>query len=110
MPAAATTTATSATGGARLRLSVEDLDQAAPGRAAFDRLRSRLGGGRRITGVASFGFPAFETNGGNVVFLKDHKTLWVDASGVPRAALPPGISRVGAAYGVASAVIACWTE
>ena len=93
-----------------LRLSVKDLDAAAPGRAYFDGLRSRLPGATPIRGVASFGFPAFETARGDVAFLKDHKTLWVDASRLGSSALPAGTSRQDVAYGVASAVIACWSE
>jgi hypothetical protein len=45
-----------------------------------------------------------------VVFLKDHKTLWVDATRVAASDLPEGTNRQDAAYGVAAAVIACWTE
>jgi hypothetical protein len=93
-----------------LRLSVKDLDTAGPGRAYFDHLRSRLPGATTITGLEAFGFPAFETAHGDVVFLKDHKTLWVDASRLRTADLRSGQSREDAAYGVAAAVIACWTE
>jgi hypothetical protein len=93
-----------------LRMSVEDLDAAGPGRAYFDSLRGRLDGASPIVGLAAFGFPAFETPQGDVVFLKDHKTLWVDATRVGAADLPQGTNRQDAAYGVAAAVIACWTE
>jgi hypothetical protein len=93
-----------------LRMTVKDLDSAGPGRAWFDRLRGRLAGASPIAGLASFGFPAFESPQGDVVFLKDHKTLWVDATRVPAADLPQGTNRQDAAYGVAAAVIACWTE
>jgi hypothetical protein len=93
-----------------LRMSVADLDSAGPGRAFFDRLRGRLVNPSPIAGVAGFGFPAFETPQGDVVFLKDHKTLWVDATRVASSDLPRGTDRQDAAYGVAAAVIACWTE
>lgn len=96
--------------GGDLRLSVKDLDEARTGRAYFDALRARLPAPRTIRGLAAFGFPAFETGRGDVVFLKDHKTLWVDASRLSRGDLPTGRSREDVAYGVASAVIACWTE
>ena len=92
------------------RLSVKDLDSAGPGRAYFDDLRRSLPVATTVKGVASYGFPAFETTHGDVVFLKDHKTLWVDAGRLTRADLPAGTSREDAAYGVAAAVIACWTE
>jgi hypothetical protein len=96
--------------GGDLRLSVKDLDRPGPGRAYFERLRARLPGATTIKGLADFGFPAFETADGNVVFIKDHKTLRVDATRLADTDLPAGISREDAAYGVAAAVIACWTE
>jgi hypothetical protein len=95
--------------GGSLRLSVEDLDRAGPGRAYFDGLRRQLGG-TTIEGVESFGLPSFETARGDVVYLKDDKTLWVDAAHVPGRDLPEGESREDVAYGVAAAVIGCWTE
>jgi hypothetical protein len=93
-----------------LRMSVKDLDTAGPGRAWFDMLRGRLAGASPIAGLANFGFPAFETPQGDVVFIKDHTTLWVDATRVTAADLPQGTDAQDAAYGVAAAVIACWTE
>jgi hypothetical protein len=96
--------------GGDLRLSVKDLDSGAPGRAYFDRLRARLPHARSIGGMAGFGFPSFETPRGDVVFLKDHKTLWVDATRLARSDLPDGATRAHVAYGVAAAVIACWAE
>lgn len=96
--------------GGTLRLSVNDARDAATGREYFDRLRSDLPGAKAIGGMESFGFPSFANSRGNAVFLKDGKTLRVDASGLRRASLPAGFSREDAAYGVASAVIACWSE
>lgn len=93
-----------------LRMSVADLETPAAGRAWFDRLRGRLAGASPIAGLAGFGLPAVETPQGHVVFLKDHKTLWVDATRVASTDLPQGTSRQDAAYAVAAAVIACWTE
>jgi hypothetical protein len=93
-----------------LRLSVMDATDAAAGRASYRRLRSRLPGARTLGGLQSLGLPGFETAAGHVAFLKDGKTLHVDASGLSGAALPSGFSRVGVAYGVASAVVACWSE
>jgi hypothetical protein len=96
--------------GGDLRMTVQDARDKMTGRSSFDRLRSRLTGATTIRGVQSLGFPAFETPSGNVAFLKDGKTLRVDASDLPRSALPTGFTRQQAAYGVAAAVIACWTE
>lgn len=93
-----------------LRLAVDDATDPEVGRAYFNALRSQLSGSRTIRGAEAFGFPAFRTPDGNVVFLKDGKTLRVDASAVSRQGLPTGFSRMDAAYAVAAAVIACWTE
>ena len=62
-----------------------------------------------LPGLQSLGLPAFRS-GGTVVFLKDGKTLRVDGSGLSAAALPAGLSRGEVAYGVAAAVVACWSE
>jgi hypothetical protein len=96
--------------GGDLRLSVKDLDAAKPGRAYYDALRARLSRPRTIRGLANLGFPAFETTHGDVVFIKDDKTLWVDASRLGDTGLPEGRTREDVAYGVAAAVIACWKE
>jgi len=93
-----------------LKLTVADLDQTGPGRAWFDHLRSRLSGTTSLTGMENFGFPAFETTTGDVVFLKDHKTLWVDATALRGSKLPAGYDRTDVAYQVAVAVVACWDE
>lgn len=93
-----------------LRLSVRDLRAGTGATAWFDRVQRRTAGAHRITGLQSLGLPAFEARGGRVGFLKDGRTLLVDASGVPARDLPPGFSRTGVAYGVAAAVIACWSE
>jgi hypothetical protein len=96
--------------GGQLSLSVKDLDTPRPGRAYFDRLRATTPGAKSIVGLPAFGFPAFESAHGDVVFLKDHKTLYVDATRLNAADLPTDVNRQVAAYGVAAAVIACWTE
>jgi hypothetical protein len=96
--------------GGILRMSVQDDPDETTGRSHFRHLRARLAGASSIRGVQSLGFPAFETPGGDVVFLKDGKTLRVDASALSRSGLPTGFTRPEAAYGVAAAVIGCWTE
>ncbi len=95
-----------------VRLSVKDLDGAPAGRAWFDALAGRLERARPVTGLPNLGFPAVETPGsvGSVAFLKDHKTLWVDAGNVAPRDLRPGFSRTATAYNVAAHVIACWME
>ena len=96
--------------GGGLTLSVKDLASMSAGEVWFRGLRTRLVDPSAIKGMANLGFPAFETPTGDVVFLKDAKTLWVDAAQVPPSLIPPGSSRTGVAYGIAAAVIACWKE
>ena len=91
-------------------MTVQDATVQKEGRAYFADLRASLPGAKRLTGVEGFGFPSFETPDGDVVFLKDGKTLHVDASSLPSGALPAGYTRPEAAYSIASSVIACWTE
>jgi hypothetical protein len=95
---------------AKLAMSVQDAAGNKAGQAYFERLRGQLAGAHRLSGMQNFGFPAFSTPSGNVVFLKDGKTLRVDATALPSSALPKGFSREDTAFSVASAVIACWTE
>lgn len=96
--------------GGDLKLTVADFDAAGPGRAWFTKLRDRLPAAETLSGMQALGFPAYETDAGDVVFFKDHKTLWVDASRVRKSELPAGFSRTGAAYHVAASVIACWSK
>jgi hypothetical protein len=94
----------------RLTLTVKDLDRSGPGDAYYERLMRSLPGATPIRGVLNFGFSAFETPEGHVAFLKDDKTLLVDATGLTARDLPQQTSRQEIAYGVASSVIGCWTE
>ena len=96
--------------GGPLVVSVNDATDHKKGQAFFNRLRSNLPTAAPIKGVEAFGFPAFQTRAGDVAFLKDGKTLHVDATRVANATLPPQFSREDVAYAVAAAVIACWTE
>lgn len=96
--------------GGTLRLSVQDALDQDPGRTYFEDLRNNLPGTKKLQGLENLGFPSFETPRGEVVFLKDAKTLLVDAASISTSGLPRGYSRTEAAYAVAAAVIACWTE
>lgn len=95
--------------GGTLELSVQDAEDDASGVSYFDALRRRLPGATELEGMENLGFPALATSD-RVVFLKDGKTLEVDAGAVPQEALRKGYTRRDTAYAVASAVIACWTE
>jgi hypothetical protein len=97
-------------GGGHLVLSVQDATGVMAGKAHFAMMRRTLSGAAPLTGMEALGFPALSTGAGDVLFLKDGKTLRVDPSRVPAGALPSGISREDAAYGVAAGVVACWKE
>jgi hypothetical protein len=96
--------------GGNLVLAVKDSADEMSGRAYFKHLRGELPGAHKLKGLAALGLPSFETDRGDVVFIKDGKTLHVDATAVPATALPKGQSRTGVAYQVATDVIACWSE
>ncbi|WP_207457431.1 hypothetical protein [Desertivibrio insolitus] len=97
--------------GAPLVLSVHDATEVAEGEAHFSELQGSLAGAETIPGLAGLGMPAFSTGDGVVGFLRDGKTLLVDAT-----ALPDGLGASGTktrddvAYGTAAAVLVCWVE
>lgn len=97
-------------GDGTLHLSVKDDTDLAAGAAYFAALRAKLPGAELLSADENLGFPAFETTDGGVVFIKDGKTLRVDVSDLPDAAIPDGFTRRDMAYGIAAAVISCWTE
>jgi hypothetical protein len=93
----------------RLALSVQDAPDIAAARAYFSGVREGSGSSAPITGLASLGLSAFRSPSGLVVFLKDDKTLVVDARGL-RGTLGPDHQSPGeVAYALASDVISCWT-
>ena len=93
-----------------LVLSVKESPDVPKARIYFDALRGRLGNTKPLTGMASLGFPAYETTTGTVVFLKDNKTLEVNASALPAHIGPEGSSPADFAYTIATDVLACWSE
>jgi hypothetical protein len=92
-----------------LMLAVEDSTKTAVGRSYFDQAMRQAPQATPIRGLQNFGLPSYETSTGTVAFLKDGKTLVVDAS---RLSLVPGSgrSRTDSAYAIAAAVVACWRE
>jgi hypothetical protein len=93
-----------------LVLSVQNSVPGPSGPAYFAALRASDGSARLFTGLQAFGLPSYETSSGRVVFLKDGKTLVVDAGRLPRIAGPEGQSRSEVAYAIAADVIGCWSE
>jgi len=94
--------------GGPLVLSVQDTEGVPAARSYFESLLHTLPGSQTLTGLASLGLPAFQTPSGTVVFLKDDKTLKVDATALPPNAGPNGQTRTDVAYQVATDVIGCW--
>jgi hypothetical protein len=97
--------------GKPLVLSVHDATDIAEGQEHFQALQDSFGNAQKIAGMAGLGMPSFTTGDGIVAFVRDGKTLLVDAT-----ALPSGLGHNGektqseAAYAVASAVLVCWVE
>lgn len=93
-----------------LVLSVKDSPGAMAGQRYFTGLRKRAQHAQPLRGLLGLGLPSFQTRRGTVVFLKDGKTLTVDATDLPPMAGPNHQSRTDVAYAVAAGVVACWTE
>lgn len=95
--------------GAPLVLSVHDTDDVAVGEAHFAELQERLGA-RDIEGMLGLGMPSFSTDAGMVGFLRDGKTLLVDATALPGELAEGTMTRDEVAYAIASAVLVCWVQ
>jgi hypothetical protein len=93
-----------------LVLSVQDSPNEAVGRRYFGSTRQSARKASPLPGLLGLGLPSYETPSGSVVFLKDGKTLTVDATGLPNSIGPSSLSRSELAYAVAADVVACWSE
>ena len=93
-----------------LVISVKESSGVPKARIYFNALRVRLGHTKPITGIANLGFPAYESMTGTVVFLKDNKTLEVNASALPAHVGHEGSTRADFAYTVATDILACWKD
>lgn len=95
-----------------LVLTVHDAEDVDVGRDHFRAQRASRTNAEPIKGVYSLGLPAYETAAGVVSFVRDGKTLEVDATGLSGG--PFGVhqdmDRAGVAYAVATSVLACWTQ
>ena len=92
-----------------LMISVKESPDPAAARKYFDALQGKLKA-EPIKGLANLGFPAAQTPGGSVVFLKDSSTLHVNAAGLSGAVGPQDVTRTDFAYQVATTILACWKE
>lgn len=99
------------TGSGPLVLTVHDTADEADGERWFEATRTRLAPTEELKGVYGLGLPAFETGRGQAAFIREGKTLVVDATGMPRTTGPQGdMDRADLAYAVATSVLACWTD
>jgi hypothetical protein len=94
-----------------LVLSVHDVADVPDGEQHFADLQRSFPNAKDIGGLAGLGMPSFSTGTGIVAFLRDGKTLLVDAAALS-SGLGPDRSRTQSqvAYAVASAVLVCWVN
>lgn len=93
----------------RLVLSVRESPDVPSARRYFAALRRHLGVTQPLSGISGLGLPAYQADG-VAVFLKDDKTLEVNATAMPRWGGPASDSRTDLAYTLATDVLACWTS
>ena len=97
--------------GQPLVLSVHDATNQAEGEEYFAALQTSTDNAATIEGTLGLGMRSFSTGDGIVAFMRDGKTLLVDAT-----ALPAGLgadkttTQSQAAYAIATAVLVCWVE
>lgn len=96
--------------GGDLIASVQDAGTVTAGRRYFTTIRTHTPGLRPITGLQSLGLPGYTDNRGIVLFLKDGKTLEVDATRLPTRTGRFHQTPAAVAYGLAADVLACWSE
>ncbi len=92
-----------------LAVSVKESGDAASARSYFEGLRRQLGPTQQLHGLDSLGLPAFETPNGNVAFLKDDKTLQIDATQLPPEVNSLHRQRSDLAYTLATDILGCWS-
>ncbi|MGH3296880.1 MAG: hypothetical protein ACRDP7_34310 [Trebonia sp.] len=92
----------------RLVLSVKESPDVPAARRYFNALRQHLGATKPLLGMSGLGMPAYEADG-TAVFLKDDKTLQVNATALPARAGPTSDTRTDLAYTIATDILACWT-
>ena len=63
---------------------------------------------KSLVGLASLGFPSYQTPNGSVVFRKEDNVLRVDAGGL-RGLAARQTTQTRFAYQIATDILACWT-
>lgn len=92
-----------------LVLSVKESPDAASANTYLTTLQHQLGSTTALTASEGLGNPGFQDTAGNVVVLKDDKTLHVDATGLAAASGPSKLTRADVAYEVTTDILGCWT-
>jgi hypothetical protein len=92
-----------------LVISVHEAGDAPTARRDFIALAKQLGTTQPLRGAKGLGLPAYETAAGNVAFLKDDKTLQVDATQLPQHIEPSQRTRADLAYTLATDIMGCWS-
>ena len=93
-----------------LVISVQEAADQAAARSYFDAMQALAKDATPIKGLANLGFPAYETADGSAVFQKDNMILHVDASDLPAAVGPNGVTPAAFAYQLSTTILACWVE
>lgn len=95
--------------GGPLVFSVKESGSVPTAHTYVTALRHRLAPTQPLRGAVSLGLPAYQTSAGNVIFLKDDKTLQVNATAMPQHIGPHRESRSTFAYQMATDVLGCWS-
>lgn len=95
--------------GGDLVVSVQDTTDPTAGRQYFDTVTARLPGLAPIRGLESFGLPGEQNGAGDVLFIKDGKTLLVDATALPAQVGRYQQTPAEVAYALAASIVACWS-
>jgi hypothetical protein len=97
--------------GQPLSLSVHDATNQAEGEAYFVALQSSVDNAATIEGSLGLGMRSFSTGEGIVAFMRDGKTLLVDATALSaELGADKTTTQAQAAYAIATAVLLCWVE
>lgn len=97
--------------GRPLVLSVHDAADEAEGEEHFAVVQNSVDDAAPIEGSLSLGMRSFSTGEGIVAFMRDGKTLMVDATALPaELGVDDSTTRSQAAYAIATAVLICWVE
>jgi hypothetical protein len=92
-----------------LEITVQEAGDQASALDYFDAMQALAEDAKPIDGLASLGFPAYETPDGSAVFQKDSMILHVDASDLPAELGPDKITPTAFAYQLSTTILACWT-